>query len=47
MVYDSIKRLAARIVAKQMRMVKLQELTGMFATVNGCSGIAASAAMLH
>jgi len=38
---------SARIVASQMRMAKLQELTGMFATVNGCSAIVATTVMPH
>ena len=30
-----------------MRIAKLQELTGMFATVNDCSAIDATTVMLH
>jgi hypothetical protein len=30
-----------------MRIAKLQELTGMFATVNGCSAIVATTVMPH
>jgi hypothetical protein len=37
----------AGIVASQMRIAKLQELTGMFATVNHCSAIDATTVMLH
>lgn len=37
----------ARIVAGQMRIKKLEELTGMFATVNGCSAIVATTVMPH
>ena len=37
----------ARIVANQMRIAKLQELTGKVATANGCSAIVATTVMPH
>ena len=37
----------ARIVVSQMRIAKLRELTGMFATVNGCSAIVATTVTPH